>query len=211
MADNPTNPSTTPFSVPSPAAVAAWGATHPPASQPKPQGTPRRDGSYAGPHQQRRTDQVDEQVQPRAMWGLAQAASKAGWKVTIGPRPQYRDGDGFGWMLIIQNARHCIHVEYIRSTDERFPDRVWRLVNRDLTTRCPHGDRVKINDLREWLGTHPRECTDRGEETFTLADLPYMRRSCRDRHPHPRRWDGPVHGGEIYGGEVLGETSEQVA
>lgn len=191
MGDTPTG-----FNFPSPAALAAAANTRArPLPAPDPGPTPR---NYAAPHKQHRDDFAGEKVQPRAMWGLAMAASKAGWRVQVVPRPEYREGDGRGWMLIVSDAQHCIHVEYIRSTDVRFPNRVWRLVNRSLTTRCPHGDRVAIGDLREWLGKHPADCEARGGHEV-LADLPYMRRSCRDRHPHPRRWDGPVYGGEVPG------------
>ena len=190
-----------PFKIPSPAAVAAWDATHKPSLTREPareRVRPRGDSpkGFVSPHSEDRSDRASEPRQPRARWGLAQAASKAGWQVQILHRPSFRDGDGPGWMLILSNPQHCIHVEYIRSTDVRFPDRVWRLVNRSLTTRCPHGDRVAIGDLREWLRKHPVDCEERGGNTV-LAELPYMRRSCRDRHPHPQRWDGPIYGGEV--------------
>lgn len=47
-------------------------------------------------------------------------------------------------------------------------------------------------DLREWLLTHPADCARRRVETGNarpvLAEMEYLPKSCRERHPHPGLW-----------------------
>jgi hypothetical protein len=135
------------------------------------------------------------------MWSTAHNAIDAGgWSAQILTRPAHlaRPPEPIGqpgWMLILSDSHHCIHVEYVRSTDARFPDRVWRLVDRELRTRCPFGDRTHISQLAEWLIDHPADCAARRETDQSrrrpIGEMDYLPRACAIRHPHPGIWTGP--------------------
>jgi hypothetical protein len=129
-----------------------------------------------------------EKQQPQSLWKMAQSASQADWTVHVCRRPE-------GWALILGDPHHCIHVEWIPSTDDRFPGKIWRLAHREFRTRCPFGDKVRIEDLREWMRTHPADCAARrafeGVKRPPIGELDYLPKSCTMRHPHPGVWTGP--------------------
>lgn len=139
-----------------------------------------------------RQESREESFLPQILWRNVHGGLENGWNVYLIRRPEIREGDGIGWAVILWNEHHCLHVEYIRANDVRFPKLIWRLVNRELRTRCPMGDRVDISDLKRWLREHPADCAARrvqaGKQRTPITDMEFMPRACLTLHPQLRPW-----------------------
>jgi len=176
---------------------------HPHPRPPKPRdGTPqgRPQADFMAGRRSKNDSRPPEQHQPAVLWTNAHAACVAGWSVMVLPRPERKAGEGTGWTLVLYDEHHCIHVEYIRSTDPLMPERVWRLVMREFRTRCPNSDTVDIANLRDWMRTHPADCAKRraeaGNERAPIGRMDYLPKACAERHPHPGMW-GQLDGEEV--------------
>lgn len=133
-----------------------------------------------------------ESFMPQILWRTVHQGVEGGWNVYVIRRPELRQGDGIGWAVILWDAQHCVHLEYIRADDPRFPKLVWRLINRELRTRCPHGDRVNVRDLTHWLRHHAEDCAARlaeqDKQRTPITDMVFMPNACLTLHPQLRPW-----------------------